>query len=142
MAMLDRWVVIITGPKLVDDIRKLPDDQVSFNAALSDVSILQSLQNRLFRHFRSSCKYIVASDGMSRMRGYTSILFVSNSLVALQPPSATFMTRLLLPSMTSSPLPRMVWHFYPQRCLYPKSLYYRLDCRPCSRDYAEGGGTG
>lgn len=36
--MLDRWVVIITGPKLVDDVRKLPDDQVSFNAALSDVS--------------------------------------------------------------------------------------------------------
>ncbi|KAH9914911.1 cytochrome P450 [Epithele typhae] len=30
VATLDRWIVIVSGPKMVEDLRKRPDDEVSF----------------------------------------------------------------------------------------------------------------
>ncbi|KAI0080654.1 cytochrome P450 [Panus rudis PR-1116 ss-1] len=37
VAMLDKWVIVVTGPKLVDELRKFPDNQVSFNEASRDL---------------------------------------------------------------------------------------------------------
>ena len=40
VAMLDQWVVIVSGPQLIEDLRKLPADKLSFNEgsdAASDI---------------------------------------------------------------------------------------------------------
>lgn len=34
---MDRWMVILTGPKLVEELRKIPDDKLSFDHAMRDV---------------------------------------------------------------------------------------------------------
>ncbi|THU77013.1 hypothetical protein K435DRAFT_703392 [Dendrothele bispora CBS 962.96] len=33
-----RWVIIATGPDLVNDIKRAPDDMMSFDEAVNDVS--------------------------------------------------------------------------------------------------------
>ncbi len=33
----DRWIVVVTGSRLVDDLQKFPDDHVSFLEAAADV---------------------------------------------------------------------------------------------------------
>nr|BAD94562.1 cytochrome P450 [Phanerodontia chrysosporium]BAL05132.1 cytochrome P450 [Phanerodontia chrysosporium] len=38
VAMPDRWVVVLTGKKLVDELQRLPDDAVSFIKGASDLS--------------------------------------------------------------------------------------------------------
>ena len=35
--MLDQWLVVISGPQLLDEIRKRPDDEVTFQAAADEV---------------------------------------------------------------------------------------------------------
>lgn len=37
--MMDRWVVVLTGPKLVQELRKIPDEKLSFDHAIRDVRI-------------------------------------------------------------------------------------------------------
>lgn len=39
--MMDRWVVVVTGSTLVDELQRFPDDQASFHEAAMDVSTLQ-----------------------------------------------------------------------------------------------------
>lgn len=36
--LLDRWMVIVSGPKLVEDIRRRPEDELSFTATVETVS--------------------------------------------------------------------------------------------------------
>ncbi|KAJ8464090.1 hypothetical protein ONZ51_g9826 [Trametes cubensis] len=36
VAMLDQWLVVISGPQLLDEIRKRPDDEVTFQAAADE----------------------------------------------------------------------------------------------------------
>lgn len=43
IAKADRWIVVITGRKLVDEVRLMPVDEMSFREAVEDVSI-QSLK--------------------------------------------------------------------------------------------------
>ena len=38
--MLDRWLVVISGPELIEEVRKFPDDQVSFLDAVEEVGLL------------------------------------------------------------------------------------------------------
>jgi len=35
---LNRWLVIVSGPKLVEELRKAPQDQLSFTEAVNEVS--------------------------------------------------------------------------------------------------------
>ncbi|KAF8445764.1 cytochrome P450 [Boletus edulis BED1] len=35
--MMDRWLVVLTGPKLVEELRKIPDDKLSFDHAMRDI---------------------------------------------------------------------------------------------------------
>lgn len=35
--LTDRWLVVVSGPKLVEELRKLPDDKMSFLDAIADV---------------------------------------------------------------------------------------------------------
>ncbi|KAI9461746.1 cytochrome P450 [Boletus coccyginus] len=35
--MMDRWMVVLTGPELVEELRKIPDDKLSFDHAMRDV---------------------------------------------------------------------------------------------------------
>ncbi|KAH0838159.1 cytochrome P450 [Lanmaoa asiatica] len=35
--MMDRWVVVLTGPELVEELRKIPDDKLSFDHAMRDI---------------------------------------------------------------------------------------------------------
>ena len=37
VAFFDRWLVIVSGPKLVDEILKLPDDEASFMESAEEV---------------------------------------------------------------------------------------------------------
>lgn len=43
VAQLDGWHVIVSGNKLVEELRKAPDDQLSFLEAVTDVSRLSLL---------------------------------------------------------------------------------------------------
>ena len=36
----ERWIVVVTGPKLIDELRKFPDEQVSFLDAAGEVSFI------------------------------------------------------------------------------------------------------
>ncbi|KAF9468817.1 cytochrome P450 [Collybia nuda] len=36
LPMLSRWMIVISGPKMVDDIRRATDDQVDFNDAVAE----------------------------------------------------------------------------------------------------------
>ena len=35
--MMNRWVVVITGPRLLEELRKIPDERLSFDHAMRDV---------------------------------------------------------------------------------------------------------
>ncbi|KIM67603.1 hypothetical protein SCLCIDRAFT_1111427 [Scleroderma citrinum Foug A] len=35
--MMNRWVVVITGPRLLEELRKIPDERLSFDHAIRDV---------------------------------------------------------------------------------------------------------
>ncbi|KAG0704373.1 cytochrome P450 [Suillus ampliporus] len=35
--LIDRWVVVVTGPRLVEELRKVPDDELSFDHAMRDL---------------------------------------------------------------------------------------------------------
>jgi len=35
--MMDRWMVVLTGPKLVEELRRIPDDKLSFDHAMRDI---------------------------------------------------------------------------------------------------------
>ena len=37
--MMDRWLVVVTGPELVDELRKIPDEKLSFDHAVRDVCV-------------------------------------------------------------------------------------------------------
>ena len=39
VAFFDRWLVVISGRKLIEDLRKRPDDEVSFTEAIEDVRV-------------------------------------------------------------------------------------------------------
>lgn len=39
MAMPDRWLVLLTGEDMIDELRKLPDDILSFDAAMNQVAV-------------------------------------------------------------------------------------------------------
>lgn len=39
--MMDRWVVVVTGSTLVDELQRFPDDQASFHEAAMDVSTFE-----------------------------------------------------------------------------------------------------
>ena len=37
VAFFDQWMVMVTGPKMVEDLRRRPDDELSFGEAADDV---------------------------------------------------------------------------------------------------------
>lgn len=37
--MMDRWMVFLSGPEVLDDIRRRPDEEVSFSESVEDVRI-------------------------------------------------------------------------------------------------------
>ncbi|GBE89843.1 Ent-kaurene oxidase [Sparassis crispa] len=37
IATFEQWVVVVTGPKLIDELRSLPDDQASFGEAVNEM---------------------------------------------------------------------------------------------------------
>lgn len=39
--MLERWLVVVTGPKLMDELQRFPDEYVSFTAANAEVDSSQ-----------------------------------------------------------------------------------------------------
>ena len=34
---IDRWIVVVSGPELIDELRKMPDEMVSFELATGGV---------------------------------------------------------------------------------------------------------
>lgn len=40
IAQLDRWLVIVTSPELIEELRKLPEDAVNFMQAAADVCLV------------------------------------------------------------------------------------------------------
>ncbi len=38
VAMLDGWLVIFTGPKLIDELRRSPDEELSADEGVAEVS--------------------------------------------------------------------------------------------------------
>ncbi|TDL22832.1 cytochrome P450 [Rickenella mellea] len=41
VSQLDRWLVIITGPKLIEELRRAPDNKISIDAAVSDILAIE-----------------------------------------------------------------------------------------------------
>lgn len=37
--MIDKWMVVVSGPQLIDDVRRAPEEQLSFHGAVSEVII-------------------------------------------------------------------------------------------------------
>ncbi|TFK91861.1 cytochrome P450 [Polyporus arcularius HHB13444] len=37
VALFDQWLVVVSGPKLVDDLRKRPDDEASFTESVEEI---------------------------------------------------------------------------------------------------------
>ncbi|KAG2154646.1 cytochrome P450 [Suillus clintonianus] len=35
--LIDRWVVVLTGPRLIEELRKVPEDELSFDHAMRDL---------------------------------------------------------------------------------------------------------
>ena len=62
--MLDGWIVIFTGPKLIDELRKSPDDELSSVEGTAEVRLpfpptllrlpIARLRPKPTRHTRSS----------------------------------------------------------------------------------------
>ena len=44
IALVDRWIVVVSGPQLIEEIRKMPDEQMSFLDAASEVSFFGSMR--------------------------------------------------------------------------------------------------
>lgn len=40
--MIDHWEVVVSKPELIDEVRKAPDDKLSFYAAVDEVGLLTS----------------------------------------------------------------------------------------------------
>lgn len=38
---MNRWVVVMTGPRLLEELRKIPDERLSFDHAQQDVCLYQ-----------------------------------------------------------------------------------------------------
>ena len=56
VALLDQWLVVVSGPKMVDELRRRPDEELSFMEGIEDVSRLSVLliSNLLFAAYRLS----------------------------------------------------------------------------------------
>ena len=56
MANLDRWLIVVTGTEFIEDVRKAPEDELSFISATNEASSLDtsSLQFLLSNHSFSS----------------------------------------------------------------------------------------
>ena len=39
VALLDQWTVVVSGPKLVDELRKRPDEELSFMEGTEEVRL-------------------------------------------------------------------------------------------------------
>ena len=39
VALIDQWMVILNGPKLLNELGYLPDDELSFTEAIEDVRL-------------------------------------------------------------------------------------------------------
>ena len=39
MAQFDKWLVVVSGPKMVDDLRKRPDDEASFTESVEEARL-------------------------------------------------------------------------------------------------------
>ena len=65
--MLQRWLIVISGPRLIEEVRRLPDDQVSFIEALEEV-YFYALLNNILKHAsyllsaHSSWNFTIALD--------------------------------------------------------------------------------
>ena len=40
IALLDQWLVVVSGPKMVDELRRRPDEELSFMEGIEDVGNL------------------------------------------------------------------------------------------------------
>lgn len=40
VALFDRWLVVVSGRTLVEELRRLPDDQVSFEKGAEEVRLI------------------------------------------------------------------------------------------------------
>ena len=47
---IDRWIVVVSGPELIDELRKMPDEMVSFELATGGVRPFSSF---IFLHERA-----------------------------------------------------------------------------------------
>jgi hypothetical protein len=43
ISMTSRWMIVVTGPDMIEDIRKADDDKMSFRDANADVLLLSLL---------------------------------------------------------------------------------------------------
>ena len=43
IALLDQWTVVVSGPKMVDELRKRPDEELSFIEGTEEVRSLRLL---------------------------------------------------------------------------------------------------
>ena len=59
--MPDQWLVVINSPKLMDEIRKFPDDQMSFTAASETVCVSVTVRVESLIHISRCSSQILQS---------------------------------------------------------------------------------
>lgn len=52
LANFDKWIVIISGPKLVEELRQAPDDTLSFSQGVAEVKSDHDTFGTEFKHFK------------------------------------------------------------------------------------------
>jgi len=51
VALLEQWLVVVSGPEMNDELRKVPDSHVSFTMAAEEVCLSFSLQRAYLEAF-------------------------------------------------------------------------------------------
>ena len=79
VALLQHWMVVVSGPKMVEDLRRRPDDELSFTEGTEEVRGMAILREPYdlwtdpFIHFRL-CRSGISSSLRCQISHTTSIL--------------------------------------------------------------------
>lgn len=69
IAMLDRWLVVVSGAQMNEELRKIPDDQASFDDAAEEVPPLFSPPLAAAHRVLTSPSQAGAAEAHDRPRG-------------------------------------------------------------------------
>lgn len=110
MPLFDKWVVVLTGPRLIEELRKVPEDELSFDHAMRDVCwkfLFCSVTLRFNTRFHSFFKSNIHLASTPKNIPITSKSLATISLETFKRSFLMFTTRSLTHSAPSYHQPKM-----------------------------------